>query len=87
MEKGKLNVFYIDSKLKWGTVLPSAYFTNAAEFFELLDNFLSEIESKGVSDFSAGVFTKYVAKNGYHILLKKESLATIYMAKRKALAF
>jgi hypothetical protein len=81
MEKGKLNVFYIDSKLKWGTVLPSAYFTNATEkeFFELLDNFLSEIESKGVSDFSAGVFTKYVAKNGYYILTEKSKVLPPYI--------
>ena len=67
MEKGKLNCFFVDTELKWGKYNPSVIFMNTTEdeFNELLDNFISEIESNG-SDFNINFFRNYKLKSGYY---------------------
>jgi hypothetical protein len=70
MEIRNVNSFVIDSELTSNKNFPYAfYFTNGAEseFKELLNNFLSEYEIKDDSKFNPGVFTAYVAKNGFYL--------------------
>jgi hypothetical protein len=70
MEIKNVNSFVIDSELASNKNFPFAfYFINAteSEFKELLNNFLSEYEIKDDSKFNPGVFTAYVAKNGFYI--------------------
>lgn len=76
MDMVKLNCFSIDPHLKFGKILPSAFFTNATqeEFKELLDNFISENEAKDDREFNAGLFTSYVQKNGYYIMTLKRKV-------------
>jgi len=76
MKMVKLNAFSIDPELKFGKILPSAFFTNATEeeFKELLDNFLLENELKDNREFNAGFFTSYVQKNGYYIMTNKRAV-------------
>ncbi len=67
MEKGKLNCFFIDTELKWDKYNPSVIFMNATEdeFNELLENYISEIESQD-QDFNINFFRNYILKNGYY---------------------
>jgi hypothetical protein len=69
MEKGKLNVFFVDTELSWepNKKFNHAFFTNATEdeFNSLLDDYVSEIESEG-SDFNINFFRNYVLKSGYY---------------------
>ena len=67
IEKGKLNCFFIDTQLKWDKYNPDIIFMNATEekFNELLDNFVSEMESRGI-DFNINFFRNYVIKSGYY---------------------
>jgi hypothetical protein len=77
MEIQNVNSFLIDSELKSGKGFPYAfYFTNAteSEFKELLNNFLSEYEIKEDSKFNPGIFTAYVAKNGYYIPARRDKV-------------
>jgi hypothetical protein len=77
MEIQNVNSFLISSELKSGKGFPFAfYFTNAteAEFKELLDKFLSEYRIEEDSKFNPGVFTAYVAKNGYYIHTRKDKV-------------
>jgi hypothetical protein len=76
MEIKNVNSYLIDSELQ-GKGFPFAfYFTNAteSEFKALLNNFLSEYEIKEDSKFNPGVFTAYVAKNGYYIHTRKDKV-------------
>ena len=76
MEIKNVNSYLIDSELQ-GKGFPFAfYFTNAteSEFKELLNNFLSEYEIKEDNKFNPGVFTAYVAKNGYHIHTRRDKV-------------
>lgn len=59
IEKGNLNGFFVNNH---------AFFTNATEeaFEELLNNFISEQESKGKKKFDYADFGDYVLANGYH---------------------
>jgi hypothetical protein len=59
IENGKLNGFYVNDH---------AFFTNATEeeFKELLNNFISENESKGKKKFSYADFGDYILENGFH---------------------
>lgn len=61
IDKGILNGFYVNDH---------AFFTNAteSEFEELLDNFVSENESKGKNKFSYADFGDYILNNGYHVM-------------------
>ncbi len=77
MEIQNVNSFLIKSELKNGKGFTFAfYFTNAteSEFNELLDKFLSEYEIKEDIKFNPGVFTAYVAKNGYYIHTRKNKV-------------
>lgn len=77
MEIQNVNSFLIDSELKSGKGFPYAfYFTNAteSEFKELLNNFLSEYEIKEDSKFNPGIFTAYMAKNGYYIHARRDKV-------------
>ncbi len=67
MEKGKLNWFFIDTHLKWGKYNPDLIYINATEeeFNDLLDKYVSEIESEG-KDFNINFFRNYVLKSGYY---------------------
>lgn len=67
MEKGKLNCFFIDTELKWDKYNPSVIFMNATEneFNELLEKYISEIESHD-QDFNINFFRNYALKNGYY---------------------
>jgi hypothetical protein len=68
MEIGKLNVYYISSELS--RVAYPAFFTDAteSEFKELLDNYLSQNDSKGEGKINENLFAVYIAKNGYHVI-------------------
>ena len=72
VEMGKLNGFFIDATLKWGTASPYDILTNATEdeFKKLLESYLSENESQDGPDFSVQRFRNYVAKNGFYIKTK-----------------
>ena len=61
----KINCYCIDPGIESGKPNPAYYWTNAGEeeFKELLDNYLSENNSK----FNDGTFTLYIIKNGYYI--------------------
>jgi hypothetical protein len=77
MEIGIVNSFVIDSELTSGKDFPFAfYFTNAteAEFKELLNNFLVEYEIINDKKFNPGIFTAYVAKNGYYIHTRRDKV-------------
>ena len=77
MEIQNVNSFLINSELQSSKGFPYAfYFTNATEtqFKELLDNFLSEYEIKDDNKFNPGVFTAYVAKNGYYIHTRRDKV-------------
>jgi hypothetical protein len=63
---GKLNVYYINYKLKISNTkanFASAFLSNASEeeFQELLDNYSSNNEEPNL-----GLFRTYVANNGYY---------------------
>lgn len=68
MEKGKLNCFFIDTRLKWGKYNPDVIFINASEdeFNRLLEEYNSEIESEGI-DFNINFFRNYLLKQGYYV--------------------
>jgi hypothetical protein len=77
MEIQNVYSFLINSELKSGKNFPYPfYFTNAteSEFEELLDNFLSEYKIKEDNKFNPGVFTAYVAKNGYYIHTRRDKV-------------
>ena len=67
MEKGKLNCFFIDTRLEWGKYNPDIIFINATEeeFNRLLGDYVSEIETEG-KEFNINIFRNYVLKNGYY---------------------
>jgi hypothetical protein len=69
---GKLNGYFIDSTLKWGTQHPFDILTNAneTEFKELLESYISKNISQDGPDFSVQKFSNYVVKNGYYIKTK-----------------
>jgi hypothetical protein len=69
---GKLNGYFIDSTLKWGTQRPFDILTNAneTEFKELLEGYISENSSQDGPDFSVQRFSNYVVKSGYYIKTK-----------------
>lgn len=79
MEKGKLNCFFVDTQLKWGRHNPDVIFMNATEeeFNELLDNFISEIESQG-NDFNINFFRNYVLKSGYYAYTQPNQIIPPY---------
>lgn len=68
IEKGKLNCFFIDTRLKWGKYNPDVIFINASEeeFNRLLEDYISEIESEGI-DFNINFFRNYLLKQGYYV--------------------
>lgn len=75
MEIQNVNSFLINSEINSGKGFAYAfYFTNATEsqFKELLNNFLSEYEIKDDNKFNPGVFTAYVARNGYYIHTRRD---------------
>ena len=77
MEIQNVNSFLINSELKSGKSFPYAfYFTNAteSEFKDLLDKFLSEYRIEEDGKFNPGVFTAYVAKNGYYIHTRRDKV-------------
>ncbi len=77
MEIKTVNSFLIDSDIESGKGFPYAfYFTNTteSEFKELLNNFLLEYEIKDDKKFNPGVFTAYIAKNGYYIHTRKDKI-------------
>ena len=80
MEVGKVNVLHVTTDPKkfknTSTTITYAYLTTATEteFKELLNNFLSEYEINDDSKFNPGVFTEYVAKNGYYIHTRKDKV-------------
>ena len=77
MEIRNINSFVIDSELISNKKFPFAfYYTNAteSEFIELLNNFLSEYEIKEETKFNPGIFTAYVAKNGFYIHSRKDKV-------------
>jgi hypothetical protein len=77
MEIQNVNSFLINSELKSGKGFPYAfYYTNAteSEFKELLDKFLSEYGIEEDSKFNPGIFTAYVAKNGYYIHTRRDKV-------------
>jgi hypothetical protein len=67
MERGKINWFFIDTRLKWDKYNPDLIYINASEeeFNDLLENYVNEIESEG-KDFNLNFFRNYVLKNGYY---------------------
>ena len=68
MKTGQLNCFFIDKYLSWDSKRNSdAIFINATEeeFNKLLDDYISEMESKG-RDFNTNFFRNYVLKRGYY---------------------
>ena len=77
MEVQNVNSFLINSELKSFKSFPYAfYFTNAteSEFKELLNNFLSEYGIEEDNKFNPGIFTAYVAKNGYYIHTRRDKV-------------
>ncbi len=68
IEKGKLNCFFIDTRLKWGKYNPDVIFINVTEddFNRLLEDYISEIESEGI-DFNLNFFRNYLLKQGYYV--------------------
>ena len=75
MEIQNVNSFLISSELKKGFNF-AFYFTNAteSEFKELLNNFLLEYKIEEDSKFNPGIFTAYVAKNGYYIHTRRDKV-------------
>ncbi|EKQ53339.1 MAG: hypothetical protein B655_1306 [Methanobacterium sp. Maddingley MBC34] len=56
------------------------FFTNATkeEFKGLVDNFISENESKGIKDFLLPMFMKYVINSGYYLMVNKNDTRRPY---------
>ena len=56
------------------------FFTNATkeEFEGLLDNFISENESKGIKDFLLPKFMKYVINSGYYLMVNRNDTRRPY---------
>jgi len=67
MEKGKLNCFFVDTKLKWQRHNPDVIYINTTEeeFTRLLAEYILEIESDG-QEFNINFFRNHVLKNGYY---------------------
>jgi hypothetical protein len=79
VEKGKINWFFIDTRLKWGRYNPDLIYINASEdeFNDLLENYLNEIESEG-EDFNINFFRNYVLKNGYYCSTEPNNIIPPY---------
>ena len=79
MVKGKLNCFFIDKELKWGKYNPDVIFINATEeeFNELVENYVSEIESEG-GNFNINFFRNYVLKSGFYAYTKPNEVLPPY---------
>jgi hypothetical protein len=56
------------------------FFINATkeEFEGLVDNFISENESKGIKDFLLPTFMKYVINSGYYLMVNKDDTRRPY---------
>jgi len=79
MEKGKINWFFIDKELKWDKYNPDLIYINATEdeFNELLENYVTEIESEG-KEFNINFFRNYVIKKGYYCETKPNYILPPY---------
>jgi hypothetical protein len=79
MKTGKLNWFFIDTRLKWGRYSPDLIYINATEeeFNDLLNNYILEIEAED-KEFNINFFRNYALKNGYYCSTEPNNITPPY---------